>query len=120
MNKVVGLSLSFCIADLIKGDRKYEDVSYLVTATRCSTEEEWEQVISSYSRSYTEWRKNPNHARRLVMRLREEGKVFQPRLCGKEIPSIVDLQRCATLDGVSERYYPWIPAKAWEKHYPHK
>lgn len=75
---LIGLSLSFCVSELIEGHISVYDVDQIVTSTRARTEKEWEDVIQDYSRWY--WRHDPAKARWLVRRLRQLGKIQQPRL----------------------------------------
>ena len=73
-----GLSLSFCIKDVIKGNIDARSISQIITSTCCSTEDEFKQVLEVYARTY--WRKNPELGKALAWRLWKGGKIVQPRL----------------------------------------
>ena len=80
----IGLSLSFCISDLITGEVKVEEVEKLITATKCSCDEEFEQVVVSYCKNYSQWRKNPERARELAYYFWNNKLVEQPRMLDEE------------------------------------
>jgi hypothetical protein len=73
----IGLSLSFCIHDLIAGRVREEDVSVIVTNTRAPDDTTWDRLMASYGRSY--WRDNAQASIDLATLLRKEGRIVQPR-----------------------------------------
>jgi len=73
---LVGLSLSFCIMDIIEGRVAEEDVSHIVTGTRAVTEASWDRMVERYSSIY--WSEDPQRASELVSSFREAGKIGQP------------------------------------------
>lgn len=75
---MIGLSLSFCVADICQGKVSEEDVEVIITSTRCETEENWEELTRDYCAVY--WRKFPEQAAEVLNRLRESGKLYQPRV----------------------------------------
>jgi hypothetical protein len=77
----VGLSLSFCVRDIIEGNVSINDVAFIYSATKAETGEQWESVIDSYKRSY--WYENPDEAERIARHFINENLVIQPRLEGK-------------------------------------
>lgn len=83
---MIGLSLSFCIRDIVAGRVQLDQVDRLVTGTRASDEDEWDEVIAQYKESY--WRDCPDEAERLVRQLRAEGRIEQPRVAGNPPPHI--------------------------------
>ncbi|HEY4483928.1 MAG TPA: hypothetical protein VI752_01970 [Candidatus Paceibacterota bacterium] len=74
----IGLSLSICIKGILKGEIQLEDVAKIVAGTKVQTDEQWQGLIEAYSESY--WKSNPSEAVAILNRLREEGKIEQPRL----------------------------------------
>jgi len=74
----IGLSLSMCIKDIIKGVVRETDVAALVTNTcaRCHTD--WLGLYHQYAASY--WSANSKKAFLIVDRLREQEKIVQPRI----------------------------------------
>lgn len=73
-----GLSVSFCIKDLIQGKVEYEDIDYIIAGTRMLNEEDVAKVSEYYEKSY--WRDNPELGHDFLWRLWEDGKIFQPRV----------------------------------------
>lgn len=84
MKMKIGLSLSFCIGDILRGEVKVEEVSKLITATACSTNEEFEKVVKSYCENYSQWRKNPERARELAYYFWNNKMIEQPRLIDED------------------------------------
>lgn len=83
---LVGLSLSFCIQDILAGRVDESDVIRIQTGTTVETDHDWEQLIHDYQVTY--WRNDAAEASAIVQRLRAAGKITQPRLLGKPVPSI--------------------------------
>ncbi len=73
-----GLSLSLCVAEILNGRVRVEDVREIRTNTRAITEEDWERLLDGYCRTY--WRQDPERARRVVTALRESQRITQPRV----------------------------------------
>jgi|GEM_PF-6309739 len=53
--KLVGLSLSFCIADVLDGYVQEEDIEMIIAGTCASTKEDWREVFDEYKMYY--WQK---------------------------------------------------------------
>lgn len=79
--KRVGLSLSFCVLDIAKGNISIDDVIFIYSATKAETLEHWESVISNYKHNY--WREFGTDAERIARHFIDQGLVIQPRLEGK-------------------------------------
>ena len=79
--KYVGLSLSFCVRDLIEGKKSLDEVTFIYSGTRCENKEHWESVIKTYRISY--WYDNPDEGERLARYFIENGLIIQPRLEGR-------------------------------------
>lgn len=79
---MIGLSLSFCIQDLIEGKHSINDVHVIITSTKCRTEEEWDKLYTQYCQSY--WKQSPAKAYRFLIQLRASGRIVQPRVNGQE------------------------------------
>lgn len=75
---LVGLSLSFCVTDILRGCIALEDVTKLVTGTQLRDEADWEKCLGEYCQTY--WRDDPLEALAIVRQLRESGRIEQPRL----------------------------------------
>jgi hypothetical protein len=87
--KLIGLSLSFCVRDIVEGKVAYEQVTKLITGTCAPDDKEWELLMKDYLAWYwwgTEGAKiRPADERKakaaiaIANRLRSEGKIEQPR-----------------------------------------
>ncbi len=81
----VGLSLSFCVSDILRGKIKEEEVKEIIAGTNTSPEQ-WDELMKSYKESY--WRENPDEGEAIARRLFEAGKIRQPRQEGKATHNI--------------------------------
>lgn len=81
-----GLSVSFCIAYVIRGKISEDDIAEIIAGTRCETPENWDEVIKVYRETY--WRDDPDSGKAVIRRLLADGKVSQPRVAGEEAPNI--------------------------------
>lgn len=70
----VGLSVSFCVRDIIGGTNVPDG--------------DWSRVISLYRESY--WSMNPDEGERICRLLVASGKIVQPRTLGKPAPNLVN------------------------------
>ena len=52
MRKLIGLSFSFCVKQILEGLVPLEQVEKMRSGTLCITDEDWLAVTLSYSRSY--------------------------------------------------------------------
>lgn len=84
----IGLSLSFCICDLLDEKIACDQVAFIVTGTKAPTRQAWDRVVDQYCQTY--WSSDPVRARRLANRLYEQGKILQPRVWGCECPNIAE------------------------------
>lgn len=82
----VGLSLSFCVQDIVLGKMDINNVHFISTGTKIENEEHWQWVMDDYSHSY--WTMNPDLAVKVATQLRDAGKLIQPRLEGLRLPVI--------------------------------
>tara|TARA_R110001583_G_scaffold53441_4_gene164846 strand:- start:212 stop:520 length:309 start_codon:yes stop_codon:yes gene_type:complete len=74
----IGLSLSFCIKEILSGKVWEGSVDKIVSGTSCRSDDDWEELIQRYREVY--WRKDPNEGEAILRRLLEAGKIEQPRL----------------------------------------
>ena len=84
-NLMIGLSLSMCIADMIRNNIRMEDVKKIVAATNAPDEQTFDQVLDSYSETY--WADFSEPAKKLARRLYKAGKIEQPRIKGQKYPA---------------------------------
>lgn len=85
---MIGYSLSFCVQDVLSGKIEEDDIVMIETGTKLVTHEEWETMLCVYGASY--WSANPEKARKIVARLRDTGRIYQPRLFGEAITSLFE------------------------------
>ena len=88
---MIGLSLSFCIHDILEGKAVLADVEYIVAGTCAGNPELFREALAGYAERY--WRKDPQKGVRVAIELYQAGKVHQPRL-------------------ENHRHYPVLPNKA--------
>lgn len=74
----IGLSLSFCIKNIMQGEVREEEVGEIIAGTKAEKPEDWPAIIKSYRESY--WYKYPEEAEALFWRLLAAGKIRQPRV----------------------------------------
>ena len=86
--KKIGLSISLCIADIIKGKVEEKDVEKIIGATNAVNEVDWQEVIRIYKK--THWQDDPEKGEAILRRFLKQGKIEQPRLEGKPSHSIKD------------------------------
>lgn len=86
--KVTGLSLSFCVSDILRGRVKENEVEVIISGICAPNQKDWDDVLNRYSETY--WRRDPEKAKEIANRLRARGKIRQPRVDGDEYPNIVD------------------------------
>ena len=79
-NSKVGLSLSLCVSDILRGKVREEEVKEIIAGTMASTPEDIDRIIKEYGRTY--WHDNREEGEAIARRLFEAGKVKQPRTKG--------------------------------------
>ena len=75
---LIGLSLSYCIREMVKDPSL--NVLYIVAGTRATTVTAFENVLKAYRQTY--WQEFPAAATELATKLMLEGRIFQPRKLG--------------------------------------
>ena len=93
---LIGLSLSFCIEDLVRRRFDYWQVSKIVAGTDASNDQEWTELLEMYKKDHwskwypkdvTEWPRLTDRALKIANRFWAEGKLEQPRLISGKAPS---------------------------------
>jgi len=74
---MIGLSVSFCVRDIVEGRMPVADVEKIIGGTRALNDADWDEVISRYQRVF--WREFPLRAAVVLRGLIAAGKVVQPR-----------------------------------------
>ena len=82
----VGLSLSFCVKDILRGNVQEEEVKQVISATKAETPKDWDKLITRYKKIY--WDEDSDRAEAIARRLLNAGKIRQPRTEGKESHNI--------------------------------
>jgi|GEM_PF-2111518 hypothetical protein len=74
----VGLSLSLCVADILRGKVKEEEVKEIIAGTRAQDKEAFDELVRSYQFIY--WNDDPEAGAAIAHRFYAAGKIKQPRL----------------------------------------
>jgi len=74
-----------CVRDIANGIN-LGDVKQIITDTKCSTPEDWTNLISQYKKVY--WEGIEDLAAGILTILLRDGKIYQPRLYGEIPPNI--------------------------------
>lgn len=85
---LIGLSLSYCIKDLINGRVDKNDVMFIVSGTRIMCKHDLDCVLANYAKY--EWQENPENAMSLARELYNRGMIIQPRVMGLNAPHVAD------------------------------
>jgi hypothetical protein len=84
----IGLSLSFCVQDILNGHVDIDEVEYIICGTCFRNHREFEKGIQIYSNSY--WLDAPEVGKHIARKLWNAGKLLQPRLEGYSVPNILN------------------------------
>lgn len=82
--KIVGLSLSMCVTDIIEHRAELEEVYMIITNTEMLTTAQTGAVFDIYAKMY--WRKNTFAARLAAIQLLDTNRLLQPRAVGLHHP----------------------------------
>jgi len=102
--KYIGLSLSFCVLDILNGVVAEDEVAMLVTGTAATDDKTFENVLDQYSgrdpdRPYCNyWEGREDEGREIARRLWMAGKIEQPRLKGMDTCDGILMSRWALLE----------------------
>lgn len=105
--KLIGLSLSLCITDIINGKVNKEDVSCIIAATCAKNDADMKKLMDGYSTMY--WGKDSERAVEIALELFAENKVYQPRVNGDVHPALNNDDALA----VEELGNHWISSQAF-------
>lgn len=76
---MIGYSLSNCIKDILEGRVEISRVEKIISGTCASNEDKWNRLVKvHYGPTY--WSSNPQRATEIMLQLRDEGKIEQPRI----------------------------------------
>lgn len=96
----IGLSLSFCVNDIIRGDVDIDEVACIMSSTKASTKEEWKNVLLDYEKYY--WHGHEKEARAIIRQLLRSKRLVFPRLSINRYPMIYDGHWITQQDNVME------------------
>jgi hypothetical protein len=77
MEQMIGLSLSFCIKDVLNQTVNFERIKKIVTSCRVKSQEDFELLLDRYTQVY--WKDLPSVARKLAQELFNAGRLEFPR-----------------------------------------
>lgn len=81
---MIGTSLSACIADIINGHILEQDCEKIIARTCAPDNARWAKVMESYAKTF--WFRFPQEAVTLATKMRDDGKIYQPRVDDMPIP----------------------------------
>lgn len=90
--KLIGLSLSMCVKDVIEGKVSIADIDSICAGTRIMSDDDLVEVCKTYSEIY--WSKAPMAGTLIALWLYHFGRLFQPRTVGLEAPSMGGYLEC--------------------------
>ena len=79
-NKLIGLSVSRCIADIIAERVQARNVVKIIGGTCAGKPEDWDAVIDSYK--WFHWKQDPELGEEILRKFISRDQIFQPRLVG--------------------------------------
>ncbi|MEQ8464433.1 hypothetical protein [Coleofasciculus sp. E1-EBD-02] len=85
--KLIGLSFSRCMSDLLSGEVEVSEVRKLITGTQCQTESDFLDVINKYKQ--LKYWQNYSVEEVIGMYAKIKHLIYQPRLEGKGYPCCV-------------------------------
>ena len=83
---LTGYSLSFCIADILRGAVAEGEVEKIVASTNAPTRDDFLTLLESYSVNY--WSQDPERGKEIALRFYDAGKIDQPRTRGEMFTSL--------------------------------
>jgi len=102
---VIGLSVSYCIADIGNDIVGLDQVEKIIGGTQCRNPGDWESVITRYRRKY--WKEHPDQCEAALRKLLKAGKIFQSSLTDHRIPLVMNSGTGHWVSAESE--IKWIP-----------
>jgi hypothetical protein len=81
---MIGISVSFCVQDILRGKVGIEQVEKIIAGTSCRNSAEWNSCIELYRSHY--WQDDPEKGEQIFRQLLAEGKIFQPCLKTRKVP----------------------------------
>jgi len=90
-NKLIGLSLSECVAQIYRGLIPLYKIRKIITETRCKNRVAWKKLINRYKNSV--WCDFADEAEKIVTLLRKDGRIEQPRLKADRHFPVPDLDK---------------------------
>lgn len=73
----IGVSLSFCIKEMINGDKRLSDVMGIISNTKFTDDEQFIKLCTGYGKTY--WKEDPQLGFAIAHYLRGADAIFQPR-----------------------------------------
>jgi len=86
MTKMVGVSLSLCLLDIINGKIAIEDVALIRASTAARDDFDWDKLITMYNRQY--WKADQAVVNQIIQTLLADGRIDQPRLRDEDVMNL--------------------------------
>lgn len=85
---LIGLSLSFCVSDILNGLIDKNDVAFIISGTRIQCQHDLDDVLNTYAR--WNWDTNPELGKAIAREFYRDGKIIQPRVLGYNPPHVAE------------------------------
>jgi hypothetical protein len=96
---MIGLSVPFCIRDLVEDRVSPAVVEKIIGSTEAETPDEINELVRQFRAVY--WYANPGACERLFRSLLSEGKIEQPRITTGRTPLIANGHWVASEDDIT-------------------
>jgi hypothetical protein len=85
---LIGLSLSYCISDIINGRVDKNDVMFIVAGTRIMCDHDLDSVLENYAKY--EWQTDPERGMAIAREFYNRGMIIQPRVLNCNPPHVAE------------------------------
>ena len=85
---LIGLSLSYCISDIINERVDKNDVMFIIAGTRIMCDHDLDSVLENYAKY--NWQDNPENAKSLAREFYNRGMIIQPRVMDCNPPHVAE------------------------------
>ena len=93
----IGLSLTYCIRDIIEDKITVDQVVCIITGTKLHSDEEWDRVLRGSAEAH--WKKNPVAGMMIARYFKDKDLLIQPRLLGEHRYICADEGHWLVLEG---------------------
>ena len=102
---MIGLSLSFCIPQILADKVRIEDVELVISDAYFETRMQLEERMDYLVTNDTVWKKNPEGYRAIALALYDDRKLISPRAVGQQPPEHASNWWCKVARIENDRWY---------------